>query len=212
MAENCDFLAWFLGPKAEQGALFEELLTTVLRDYLHWRRNYFPGDRTLIDRQRIRGFEVEHDRFHQKVLDMQRELRRNFPFYSPRYVAHMLSDQLLPAQIGYIAGMLFNPNNVTPEAAPVTVDFEVDACDAILRMLGFTPPPPLPGPEVDDPDSYYVNASQQGFGWGHITAGGTTANIEALWVARNVRYFPLAVRDAALENDLEVILIRAYNV
>ena len=33
--------------------------------------------------------------------------------------------------------------------------------------------------------------------WGHITSGGTIANFEALWVARNLKFFPIAARDAA---------------
>ena len=41
----------------------------------------------------------------------------------------------------------------------------------ILRMLGFEAPP--------------GNA----FGWAHISSGGTVANLEALWVARNVAIF-----------------------
>ena len=111
-------LAWFLGPKAENANVFEELLLIILRDYLHWRRNYFPGDKILINKAMQRKFEDEHDAVTQRVLEMIAELRRNFPFYSPRYNAHMLADTTLPSLLGYFAGMLYNPNNVTPEAAP----------------------------------------------------------------------------------------------
>ncbi len=54
-------------------------------------------------------------------------LRRHFPFYSPRYNAHMLSDQTIPSVLGYFAGMLYNPNNVTPESAPVTLGLRTTA-------------------------------------------------------------------------------------
>ena len=38
--------------------------------------------------------------------------------------------------------------------------------------------------------------------WGHLTSGGTIANFEALWLARSVRYLPLAVAGAADELGL----------
>jgi glutamate/tyrosine decarboxylase-like PLP-dependent enzyme len=118
---------------------------------------------------------------------MLARLRRHFPFYSPRYIAHMLSDQTIPAVLGYFAGMLYNPNNVTPEAAPVTVEWELEVAADILKMLGYKCPPASGAVHQE---------TKKEFGWAHITSGGTVANLEALWVARNVRYFPLAVREA----------------
>ncbi|MDB4912730.1 MAG: Pyridoxal-dependent decarboxylase [Gemmatimonadetes bacterium] len=44
--------AWFLGPKAEQSQVWEELLGRVFDDYIHWRRNYFPQDPIVISRER----------------------------------------------------------------------------------------------------------------------------------------------------------------
>jgi glutamate/tyrosine decarboxylase-like PLP-dependent enzyme len=166
----------------------------ILRDYVHWRKNYFPSDPILITKSLQREFLDSHDTLNQHVHELLAQLRRNFPFYSPRYIAHELSDTLLPATLGYLAGMLFNPNNVTPEAAPVTTEMEIDACSSILRMLGFTMPPPLPD-DTEDVLKYYARTGNRQFGWAHITSGGTIANIEALWVARQVRYFPLAVKE-----------------
>ena len=36
---------------------------------------------------------------------------------------------------------------------------------------------------------------------GHLTAGGTVANCEALWCARNVKFLPLAMQDAVNKVD-----------
>ena len=37
--------AWFLGSKAENQDLFEELILEVIRDHAFWRRNFHPrGD------------------------------------------------------------------------------------------------------------------------------------------------------------------------
>ncbi|MCL4250681.1 MAG: hypothetical protein KJ065_21200 [Anaerolineae bacterium] len=176
--------AWFLGPKAENAALEEEMILYILRDYFHWRRNYFPSDQMLISRRMQRSYEDQHDVMIQQIGEMLASLRRHFPFYSPRYIGHMLSDQTLPSILGYFAGMLYNPNNVTPEAAPVTVEWELEVGASILKMLGYNPPPAQGTSADDDPVE---------FGWSHLTSGGTVANLEALWAARNIRYFPLAV-------------------
>ncbi|KAJ8092538.1 hypothetical protein PM082_023791 [Marasmius tenuissimus] len=34
------------------------------------------------------------------------------------------------------------------------------------------------------------------FGWGHITCGGSIANLESMWVARNLKYYPLSLYNA----------------
>lgn len=177
--------AWFLGPKAENAGLVEEMVLHILRDYFYWRRNYFPSDEIIITQQMRREFLDWTDALLQQITEMLARLRRHFPFYSPRYIAHMLSDQTVPSVLGYFAGMLYNPNNVTPEAAPVTVEWELEVASDILKMLGYRPPPPR--------DAHHRRLREE-FGWAHITSGGTIANLEALWVARNVRYFPLAVK------------------
>lgn len=143
------------------------------------------------------------------LAELLSELRRNFPFYSPRYIAHQLSDVSIPAFAGLLAGTLYNPNNVTPEAAPVTVDLEIDATGQILKMLGYSAPPTPPSPgetQLDTRYDEYLRSLRSEFGWAHITSGGTVANIEALWVARNVRYFPLAVKRACEVRQVELTI------
>lgn len=130
------------------------------------------------------------DRLLERVAEMLDTLRRNFPFYSPRYMGHMLSDVSMPSMLGYFAGMLYNANNVSTEAAPVTVDLELDACDHLIRMFGFLrPPKPLP----DETFDAFRKRLPPKFGWAHTTFDGTVANLESLWVARNVKLLPLAI-------------------
>lgn len=179
--------AWFLGPKAENASLEEEMILHILRDYFYWRRNYYPSDEITITQHMRREAADFTDALFQQLSEMLARLRRHFPFYSPRYIAHMLSDQTIPSVLGYFAGMLYNPNNVTPEAAPVTVEWELEVAADILKMLGYTAPPATKD----------HRQTRKEFGWAHITSGGTVANIEALWVARNVRYFPVALKRAA---------------
>ena len=203
MDEDNKLLAWFLGPKSENASVLEESILLILRDYFHWRRNYFSSDDLVISRQQQRVLEPQFDGMHQNLLELLAELRRNFPFYSPRYFAHMLSDTVLTSTIGYIAGMMYNPNNVTPEAAPVTVGLEIEACNTLLKMLGYLPPPELPAEIGENEVAIFKRKLQPLFGWGHLTHGGTTANLEALWVARNVKYTTLAIWDVAKQQHLD---------
>ena len=184
--------AWFLGPKAENAEVEEKLISFILQDYFHWRRNYYPSDEIVIPQSLRRDLVEWNDDLAQKIAEMLAGLRKDFPFYSPRYLAHMLSDQTIPSVLGYFAGLLYNPNNVAPEAAPVTERWEFEVGRDILEMLGYRTPP--------EPGSAHETRSE--FGWAHVTSGGTIANIEALWAARNAAYFPLAVRRVAQELHL----------
>jgi len=164
--------AWFAGPKGENGDWFTGCIGRILQDYYGWRRNYFPEDGLVIDAESRRAGEAFQDRFDDRLFELLAKLKADFPFQSPRYAAHMVSEQTLPAIAGYLAAMLYNPNNVTSEAAPVTVRLELEAARMISRMVGYG----------DD-------------SWSHLTSGGTIANIEALWMARTVKYLPLVVGD-----------------
>ena len=188
--------AWFLGPKAENAELEEKMILHILQDYFHWRRNYFPSDEILVTQSLRRESMAWNDELFQQISEMLAGFRRHFPVYSPRYNGHMVADQTIPSILGYFAGMLYNPNNVTPEAAPVTVQWELDIGADVLRMLGFQPPPKHTGP----------GGVKTEFGWAHVTSGGTVANLEALWAARNIRYFPLAVRDACIRHGIPLTL------
>lgn len=165
--------AWFLGPKAENQEFFERTLLESFRDYCYWRRNFHPEDQAYIrseDRLKpefLNYQEVLSDR----LFEMLSQLKKSMPFFSPRYLGHMVKDLLMPGTLGYIAAMFYNQNNITQESATITTRFEAEALKTIVKMLGY--------------------AEDQA--WGHLCSGGTVANMEALWVARNVRLFPWQV-------------------
>jgi hypothetical protein len=173
--------SWFLGPKAENADILEKLMLEALRDCVFWRRNFHPEDDILITEkiQREDSFQDSLALLRQEFLTLLANLKRDVPFYSPRYIGHMLGDQLLPAIVAYFAAMLHNPNNVSRESSPMTTQYEFEVAQQLARLMSF-----------------------DGATWGHITSGGTIANFEALWVARNLRFFPLAVRDAARQLEL----------
>ncbi len=193
--------AWVLGPKAENEELFEELLKMIVSDYIHWRRNYFPKDKTLIRRKDQSELRDEFDKLYDNIFNMLGEMRRNFPFYSPRYIAHMQSEVTIPSLLGFIMGLLYNPNNVSSESSPVTTDWEVEAGNEVLRLIGYRPPP-----DPSLPKEKYLKELKREFGWAHITSGGTTANLEALWAARNVKYSMLAIKEIAEKHEVDLII------
>jgi glutamate/tyrosine decarboxylase-like PLP-dependent enzyme len=181
--------AAFLGPKGENALELERLLLEVLHDHVFWRRNYHPSDPRLIAERdkRTEAYEETAARLRDELFQILAELKRGAPLYSPRQIGHMVSDPTLPALIGYFAGLLYNQNNVVAEAAPETVRKERAYVAALARMVGY--PPLLP--ERLPPEA---RRDRTPFSWGHLCGGGTLANLEALWVARNVRLYPLAVR------------------
>ncbi len=164
--------AWFSGPKAENAPWFNAWLGRIADDYCAWRRNYFPEDGIIVDSTLRRQNEPFMDEFEDRLLELLARLKGDVPFHSPRYAAHMLAEQTLPAIAGYLAAMLYNPNNITSEVAPVTVKLELDAGRLLNRMIG-----------------YGADA------WAHLCSGGTSANIEALWAARSLKYLPFVLRD-----------------
>ncbi|MEX1056041.1 MAG: pyridoxal-dependent decarboxylase [Rhodothermales bacterium] len=179
--------AAFLGPKAENADELERLLLEVLHDHVFWRRNFHPEDDRLIreGEKRTEDYGDLIARFRDELFQILAELKRGAPLYSPRQVAHMVSDPTMASLIGYFAGMLYNQNNVVAEVAPETVRKEQAYLAALARMIGY--PLMVPTGEVEQGEAAVHS-------WGHLTSGGTVANIEALWVARNLRFFPPAVR------------------
>ncbi len=181
--------AVFLGPKAENADLLERLFTEVLRDHVFWRRNYHPADPRLITEETKRSvaYERAEARLRDELFQILAELKRGAPLFSPRQVGHMVSDPTMPALVGYFAGLLYNQNNVVAEAAPETVRKEHGYVAALARMIGY----PALLPERLSAEDLRARTP---YAWGHLASGGTVANVEALWLARNVRLYPLAVR------------------
>ena len=186
MSHNADDLqelaAIFLGPKAENADLFERLLLEAFRDHVFWRRNVHPEDGFLIT-----DFDKHSDAYQRKASLLSQELmtllarlKGGVPFFSPRYIGHMTSDLTMASLIGYFATMLYNPNNIAAEASPVTTRLELEVAEDLAKMVGY---------ELEHQ-------------WGHLTSGGTVANFEAAWVARNLKYVPLAAFYAARELHL----------
>jgi glutamate/tyrosine decarboxylase-like PLP-dependent enzyme len=169
----------FLGPYGENDALLEKLVVEFLRDHVYWRRNFHPEDPPAIptgaaSEPAFRDFEA---RMRRELHALSASLKRSVPFHSPRYIGHMVSDLLLPGLLAQFLTLPYNPNNVSLDAAPVTIDLELKAGLQLARMLGY----------VDDP-------ARPDCAFGHLTSGGTLANFQSLRLALALKAFPVAMR------------------
>jgi glutamate/tyrosine decarboxylase-like PLP-dependent enzyme len=90
-------------------------------------------------------------------------LQDNYPFFHPRYAGQMLKPPHPVAIAGYLAAMTVNPNNHALDGGPATGAMEKEVAADLAAMFG------LPEGSL-----------------GHLTSSGTIANLEALWVARQL--------------------------
>ncbi|HYE57562.1 MAG TPA: aminotransferase class V-fold PLP-dependent enzyme [Rhodothermales bacterium] len=88
-------------------------------------------------------------------------LRGNYPFFHPRYAGQMLKPPHPAALVAAVAAMRINPNNHALDGGPPTSAMEKELVPRLAVAMG------LPGTSL-----------------GHLTAGGTIANLEALFIAR----------------------------
>jgi glutamate/tyrosine decarboxylase-like PLP-dependent enzyme len=95
--------------------------------------------------------------------EFERRMGGNFPFFHPRFAGQMLKPPHPAAAAGYVAAMLVNPNNHALDGGPATSEMEKEAVAELAALLGLAEPC-----------------------LGHLTSSGTIANLEALWVAREL--------------------------
>ena len=176
MTEAC-----FLGPYGENDTLLEKLVVEFLRDHVYWRRNFHPEDPPPIPTSAAQraGYQRMEARMRRELHQLSAALKRSVPFHSPRYIGHMVSDLLLPGLAAQILTLPYNPNNVSEDAAPVTVDMEVQVGLQLARMFGYRHDPSRPD-----------------CAFGHLASGGTSANLQALRLALALKAFPVALRAA----------------
>ena len=100
-----------------------------------------------------------------QVLDKLIErLDDNYPYFHPQYAAQMLKPAHPVAQAAYVAAMMLNPNNHSIDGGRATTYMEREVMRDMATMFGY------------DPDGFL----------GHLTWSGTTANLEALWISREI--------------------------
>jgi glutamate/tyrosine decarboxylase-like PLP-dependent enzyme len=97
------------------------------------------------------------------LAELAGRLRDTYPYGDAHYAGQMLKPPAAIAWAAYATAMLLNPNNHALDGGPATARMEREAVEQIADMLG-----------VGEPRL------------GHLTSSGTIANLEALWVAREL--------------------------
>src|SRR5215469_10622491 len=96
----------------------------------------------------------------QEVLNSTAErLQDNYPYFHPLYAGQMLKPPHPVARMAYALAMWINPNNHALDGGRATSAMEKEAVAEIAGMFDWT---------------NFL---------GHLSSGGTVANLEALWVA-----------------------------
>jgi tyrosine decarboxylase / aspartate 1-decarboxylase len=128
----------------------------VLRDALD---RLEAGFSSLPSRDTASGSSDDED-VARVLRDVADRLHDNYPYFHPLYAGQMLKPPHSVARIAYALAMWINPNNHALDGGRASSAMEREAIAEIARM----------------------------FGWethlGHLCGGGTMANLEALWVAR----------------------------
>ncbi|KAL4238903.1 hypothetical protein ACF0H5_003610 [Mactra antiquata] len=185
--------AWFLGPKAENIDVFNRLAIEAFNGHADFRRCYYPTDSAYViaDITATDAYKDERKQLEEQLAIMIKELKNSVPEFSVRFQGHMNWDSSMPGNLGYLAALLYNANNVANEASPVTTQYEIEVGEQLCEMLGFIETQPAP--------------------WGHITSCGSIANIEALWACRNIKYYPFCIKKA-LKEKKELAKARDFTV
>ncbi|NJP05047.1 MAG: aspartate aminotransferase family protein [Chloroflexaceae bacterium] len=105
---------------------------------------------------------IDVDALQPVLLEVARRLQENDPYHHPLYAGQMLKPPHVVARIAYALAMTLNPNNHALEGGLASSRMEQEAVADIAAMVGWPT---------------YL---------GHLTGGGTMANLEALWVASQI--------------------------
>jgi tyrosine decarboxylase / aspartate 1-decarboxylase len=102
---------------------------------------------------------IEPDNLREVLLEVAEKMRDNFPYPHPFYIGQMLKPPHPIARLAYTLSLWINPNNHALDGGRASSAMEKEAVGEIARMFGW---------------KTYL---------GHLTSGGTMANLEALWVS-----------------------------
>jgi glutamate/tyrosine decarboxylase-like PLP-dependent enzyme len=112
--------------------------------------------------ERHPSLRVSQERFAEAFGELASRLGDNYPYFHPCYAGQMLKPPHPAAVAGYLAAMLINPNNHALDGGPATSKMEREVIIQLAAMFGY--------------EDHL----------GHLTSSGTIANLEALWVAREL--------------------------
>jgi tyrosine decarboxylase/aspartate 1-decarboxylase len=101
---------------------------------------------------------IEPESLAKTLLEVAEKLRDNYPYFHPFYAGQMLKPPHPISRLAYMLALWINPNNHALDGGRASSAMEKEAVANIATMFGW--------------DRFL----------GHLTGGGTMANMEALWV------------------------------
>src|SRR5215218_2628457 len=110
------------------------------------------------------SWDVDPDAMTAAIEALTERLTENYPFFHPDYAAQMLMPPHPVAAAAYAIAQRINPNAHASDGGPATTKLEIEVVNAMKAMFGYDPKNSL----------------------GHLTSSGTIANLEALWVSREL--------------------------
>ena len=93
------------------------------------------------------------------MLQVAEKMQENYPYFHPYYAGQMLKPPHPIARVAYMLSLWINPNNHALDGGLASSHFEKEAVAEIAKLFGW--------------ESFL----------GHLTGGGTMANMEALWIS-----------------------------
>lgn len=108
------------------------------------------------------GNALDSDGVRSILLSVAGRMQENYPYFHPLYVGQMLKPPHPVARLAYALAMFINPNNHALDGGRASSEMEKEAVAQIAAMFGWSS------------------------SLGHLTSGGTMANFEALWIAREL--------------------------
>jgi glutamate/tyrosine decarboxylase-like PLP-dependent enzyme len=101
----------------------------------------------------------DEDAVAEVLAEVAERMQDNYPYYHPQYAGQMLKPPHPVARIAYALSLWVNPNNHALDGGRASSAMEKECVAELGQMFGWDAP------------------------LGHLTSGGTMANLEALWVA-----------------------------
>lgn len=102
---------------------------------------------------------IDESTFTAVLAEVATRMHDNYPYFQKNYAGQMLKPPHAIARLAYMLALYVNPNNHALDGSRASSPMEKEAVAQIAAMFGWN------------------NAL------GHLTSGGTMANLEALWIA-----------------------------
>lgn len=104
----------------------------------------------------------DYQKMEEVILKVAEKMHDNYPYFHPLFAGQMLKPPHPIAKAAYMMAMWINPNNHAMDGSKASSPMEKEVVEDLAKMFGW---------------SEHL---------GHLTGGGTMANLEALWIAGNI--------------------------